>query len=157
MGLDGMDGCSPGEVKYRAAYAANKYFLFALLSRKNAFPLRPLRKPNTFQLSNIYSSKNRDTANVHTRKLFHKSNSYLRPRQYGLPYNAITSLGTQIQGWVRIISLLQRAAALRTSWSGLSNSCYLVFLAVQNSSIGLIVRPSDQTNNQTLHNITEWS
>ena len=34
------------------------------------------------------------------------------------------------------------------------------FLAVQNSSIGLIVRPllawSDPTNNQSLHNITEW-
>ena len=34
------------------------------------------------------------------------------------------------------------------------------FLAVQNSSIGLIVRPllawSDQTNNQSLHNTTEW-
>ena len=36
----------------------------------------------------------------------------------------------------------------------------LWFLAVQNSSIGLIVCPlfawSDQTNNQSLHNTTEW-
>ena len=37
------------------------------------------------------------------------------------------------------------------------NFSKVYFLAVHNSSIGLIVPCSDPTNNQSLHNITEWS
>ena len=65
--------------------------------------------------------------------------------------------------WVRkLVFLFQNSTSIfaNPEWQTALPFIFLpLFLAVHNSSIGLIVRPlvgpSDQTNNQSLHNTTE--